>query len=147
MARKSSSGGGTLKVSVEGLSRAAEIPHWLEHGQQEALERGAKSIVDDLQRAAPGQAIARSIVLVPLTATRVVIEVHHPGGKALAKGAFIRPRVKKALRFTVGGRVVITRRPVRLQPTGWDKRGLRRKTSRIREAYAEVFSDLDSAVT
>lgn len=136
-----------LKVKVEGLSTAHKIPGWLERGQRETLERAGDAIAEDLRKAAPGGnsgGVARSVHTNTLSSTRLEVNVTHPGAKALARGAFIKSKrgPGTAIRFA-NGRFVRFPHGVRLPTTNWDKKGLRKRATRIREAYQEVFDDLE----
>lgn len=147
MARRRS-GSDRLRVSVEGLEQASRIPGWLEEGQRVTLEEGGKRIGKDLADAAPGGdqgSVGRSIRVRTITSTRLVIEVNHRAAKALTGSSRRASGPGKALRFEAGGETRFVRYPRRtiIPRNDWPKKGLRRRKSRIQQAYDDAFRDLE----
>lgn len=154
MARRKSKGGGkNMSVQITGgLERFEKIPGWLERGPREALRRSGDKIADDIAEKAPGGeggSVGRAVHSRVLTNTTLEISIDHPGARALARGAYIRSQrgAGTAIRFNAGGpRFIRAPYGSRLPKTDYDKKGLRRRRTRMQEAHDEVFGDLEKSV-
>jgi len=138
--------GNRFSVTVQGMEKLSKIPGWLEDGQREFLSKGAGRVADEIAKAAPGGKsgrIGRSVGVDVLSDTKAQIEVRHPAARALERGAYIRPKKGKALRFRIGGRVVFTRKGVKIPAFGYAKKGLKNRGRIMRDAYGEAFDDLE----
>lgn len=137
-------------VRVEGLSRLAAMPGFLERAQRDLLDRSSKAIGDEVRKRAPGgpdSAIGRDVEARALSSTIAVIRSKgHPGAKALERGAFIRSRrgAGTAIRFNTPSGPIFVRSPrgVRIKARGFYRRGLRTRSKHVREAFGQTFGNL-----
>lgn len=136
-----------MNVRLEGMSKAAQIPGWLEEGQREFVDETGKRLRDSIRSKAPGGdhgEIARSVVYVVINSRRVMIFSLHPGAKAQERGAWIKPRHPGgAIRFEMEGREIFLRGGVRIPATRFATKGLRPRSRIVRETFAEKMSHLE----
>lgn len=69
----------------------------------------------------------------------VVVEAAGAGARAQESGAYIKPTRKKALRFVVDGRTVITKKPVRLKGKRYMARAVAARRRMIDRAAEQAF--------
>lgn len=127
-----------MSVTVEDLRSLAEIPGFMDRGQKVFLDRASKRLADEVGKRAPGGragSIGRTARGKALSSTTAEIVVDHPGAKAQARGAYIKPKRGRALKFRDGG---YSRRPVRIPATNFDKRGLRGRRKIIKGEFAKA---------
>lgn len=136
----------TFSVRLEGLSEAEDIPGGIERAQRHFLERAGKRFVTSLQVATPRRRgrLARSWRYdldggSPPDRLRLVND--QPYAKAIDRGAFIRPKSGRFLRFTVGGREVFVR-SVRLPAANIGKKGLRGRGRIMQEEFVKAMDRL-----
>ena len=146
-----------MTVKVEGLSKLADAPGWLDHAQRRFLDRATERIGDEVRRRAPGgprgQA-GRDVESKTLSSTKAVIQSRGwIGAKTLEFGAVIKPRQRKALRLANGRFVHASKRrrvgsagappgAVFVPPKGYYRKGLRSRGKIVRAAFAEAFDDI-----
>lgn len=139
-------GGQSFSIAVEGLDQLRALPGFIDRGQRELLDKGASGIRDAIRAVAPGGpsgTAGRAVQSRTLSSTRALVgSFHFAGARALERGAFIRPKKGKALRFQIQGKTVFTRRGVRIEARGYHKKGLRARGRIIRAAYHDAFGDV-----
>lgn len=134
----------TLKVKVTGLSRAGQIPGWIEDGQRRTLELAVERLVESIRLKAPGPKIAAEAVGRTLSSKRGEIVIGTIG-RAFEKGAYRRSNrgPGTAVRFNAGGdRFVRYPRGTRLTATKWVTKGLRPRRRIFQEAFDDAMGHL-----
>lgn len=131
-----------VSVKIEGLSELAKLPGFLDNAQRELLENGARKVADAIGDAAPKKSgrLAASWTGRAISSTKAVVQSRSPYAKSQARGAFIRPKRGKALRFSDGN----VRGFARIPATNYDKKGLRKRNQIIQDEYVRAFDDLRS---
>lgn len=128
-------------VQIKGLERAAQIPGWLEHGQRRTVDVACERIGKAVGEAAPraGGALQASWVGEGITATTGRIHSSSPYARKIDRGAYIKAKSGKTLRF--GSQ---HRRWVRFQPHPYTKAGLRTRGAIMRATFAQYMGNLGS---
>lgn len=146
-----------MSVSVEGLSKLADAPGWLDHAQRRFLDRAVDQLGNEVRKRAPGGAggqAGRDVDARTLSSTKGVVQSRGwIGAKTLEFGAVIKPRRGKALRFRNGQFVHASSRrrqgkagappgSVFIAPRGYYRKGLRSRGRIVRAAFQEAFDDI-----
>lgn len=144
MAARSSGGGKSVSVAVEGLAELEKLPGWLDRGQKEFLEKGVRRLGEEVKRRAPGGPAgkaARDVEARVLSSTTAVIRSKGwVAAGILERGGVIRPKKPGGALRLHDGRFV--RGSVFIRPRGYFRKGLRNRSKIIRGAYHEAFGDL-----
>ncbi len=123
-----------FNVNIKGLEEV-QLAKVLERGKRPFFQKAGESIADELNRRAPTRKV--NFQSHP-SAMGADVESRHPGAKAMDRGAFIAPK-RQALKFSVGGETVYTRKPVRIQGTNYVRKALSKRRKILVAAFEETF--------
>lgn len=132
-----------VSVKVSGLSRAAEIPGWLETGQKDFVRTIGSRIAEVVEETSPSGRIPFESSYIDSTTVRVFS--NHPGAKVLDVGGYIKPKKSKRLRFQVNGRQIFTKYAVRIPAFNYTKKANRKRNKIVAQEFDKIFSDIEKA--
>lgn len=137
--------GNSFSVSIQGLEELSKIPGWLEYAQRDHLDNAAKRIADKVEDTAPKKSgrLANSWSSRTISSTKAMVSSNSKYAKAQERGAFIKAKKGKFLRFEIDGRTIFAK-SVRLKGTGYAKKALRSRGKIIKEEYAKAFDDIST---
>lgn len=129
----------SFSVKMVGLSEAAQIPGWLDHGQRAMLEEIVNELAGAIGDASGSSQIRASFRGRAISSTKGIVESRGTKfAKARDRGAYITPRSGKVLRFADGS----FRRVARLTPHKYVAKGMRKRRAIADAAFARHFGDL-----
>jgi hypothetical protein len=137
----------SFNVRVEGMSNLQRIPDRIDKAQHVFLSNAGKRFVGALVAATPKRTgrLARSWRYLPVGTKGLILVNDQPYAKAADRGAFIRAKRGKFLRFTVRGREVFVR-AVRLPKHDIGKKGLRGRGRIMNEEFRKAFARVGGEV-
>jgi hypothetical protein len=135
-----------MTVRVEGLRELADAPGWLDSMQRRFLGNAVDRLGDSVRSKAPGGPTGRAALDVEartLSSTRGVVRSRGwIGAKTLERGAVMRPRKGKAMRFAVNGQTVFSRGASVVKGRGYYRKGLRPRAKIVREEWDKAKADV-----
>lgn len=134
-----------LNVRVEGMMELDNIDAGADRVTPVFLDRAGARFRQALVDATPkrsGRMAAKWRHVVNAGDRTLTLVNDHPGAKAQDRGAFIKPKRRRVLRFSVDGGDIFTSRPVRLPARQFSRKGLRGRGRIMQEEFRRAMDDL-----
>lgn len=134
-----------INVSVSGMMELENIERGIDRVVPLFLSRAGKRFRLSLVAATPrrtGRMASQWRATVDPQARSLSLANAHPGAKAQDRGAYIKPKRRKVLRFNSGDGVVYTRGPVRLHARQFSRKGLRGRGRIMQEEFARATDEV-----
>jgi hypothetical protein len=134
-----------FSIVVEGLDRLHGLDNTVHTRQRQFLDATAKRVAANIALKAPGGpggSVGASFHATLLTDTVASVASHHPGAKALDRGAYIAPKHgQKVVRWFSGGEPQFARF-VRLPARRYVRAGLRNRNQLAAQEFDQIMRGL-----